>query len=387
MAETIKDPNIYYNEGSTAPKTGNIGKYNPPGGTDTTSTIFDPFSLFSSRGTDYITLPGGSKKSPGQLSLLDQLTSYYSQYAGGGTLPSYTGNQVAGLSGNEQRAGDIYKNLQPNDYTPLIQSILGLATGKPEYYEESYRKNVEDPTIDNWLTKLMPELKSQYAKKGLLYGSGREVAERESLEGLTGELTKGRVGLASNLEQMKTTAIPILASIMGLPLAEAERIATGLSTTGATERGVQQKGLDTQYANWLRQQPGTRPFETLLTQILGIDTTNPDETVVAPQRGRGPCIIVTICTSRDSEEVNIARDYRDKYLSIEQLRGYYIIAEKVVPYLKYNIIKKLVKKFLVDKLISHAKDKHNITTKLFLKLCEHFGQQQLSFVRSNGEIV
>jgi hypothetical protein len=68
------------------------------------------------------------------------------------------------------------------------------------------------------------------------------------------------------------------------------------------------------------------------------------------------CIIVTTATHPDSEEVNITRAYRDKFLDKETLRGYYIIAEKVVPLMqKYRWFKKLVKKVLVDNLIEYGR--------------------------------
>jgi hypothetical protein len=348
-------------------------------------SFFDPGGLLFEKPATYTRFRGTSKYQPSQQALLDQMVTYYGSTIGK-ALPSYEGTQVANLSEGEQKAGNIYGNLTPNDYSSLIQSLSGLAMGTPQYYEEAYRTNVEEPTIENWLTKLMPELKAQYSKKGLLYGSGREVAERESLSDLTSNLVKGRTQLASDLEQMKTTAVPLLASILGLSNTEAMKIAEGLATTGATERGVEQNKLDKEYQAWLRNQPGTRPVDTLLVQLLGLEPINEDQIIASPPGKSGLCIIITTCTSRDSEEVQIAREYRDKYLDTQTLRGYYVIAEVVVPLLRFNILKKLTKRFLVDKLIRHAKGKHNLTTKIFLKLCNFFGARPV-FVRANGEVV
>lgn len=110
------------------------------------------------------------------------------------------------------------------------------------------------------------------------------------------------------------------------------------------------------------------------------------------------CIIVTACTFSDSEEVNISREYRDKFLTPEQLRGYYMIAEKVVPLInRFSIVKWLVKRFLVDNLIAYGKHElqkgpppgtaATLITCGFLALCEHVGNRKPSFVRCNGEIV
>lgn len=110
------------------------------------------------------------------------------------------------------------------------------------------------------------------------------------------------------------------------------------------------------------------------------------------------CIIVTACTSEDSHAVDITRRYRDKYLSKEQLRGYYIIAEKVVPYInRFSFVKWFVKRFLVDKLVEYGKYKVDcglypspssiLVTRTFLKLCQKMGEKQAVFVRCNGEVV
>jgi hypothetical protein len=109
------------------------------------------------------------------------------------------------------------------------------------------------------------------------------------------------------------------------------------------------------------------------------------------------CIIVTTCTDRYSPEVNITREYRNKFMTAEQIRGYYIIADKVVPVLKrYNLIKKLTKTLLVDNLINYGKfalgktKKANyiatIISKAFLRLCQHKGSLVEQYVRLNGEI-
>ena len=111
----------------------------------------------------------------------------------------------------------------------------------------------------------------------------------------------------------------------------------------------------------------------------------------------GNCIIVTACTSEDSEEVNLTREYRDKYLSVEELRGYYVIAERVVGSIKKSrTIKWCVKKFLVDKLIEYGRYKLRngkvsfssiIVTKSFLSLCKFIGKRKSAFTRNNGEVI
>jgi len=77
---------------------------------------------------------------------------------------------------------------------------------------------------------------------------------------------------------------------------------------------------------------------------------------IAPIFRSAGCIIVTACTSPDSEEVNITRAYRDKFLDPVTLRGYYMIADKIVPLMKkWPWFKKLIKKVLVDNLIEYGR--------------------------------
>ncbi|MBA7562983.1 hypothetical protein ES708_04636 [subsurface metagenome] len=110
----------------------------------------------------------------------------------------------------------------------------------------------------------------------------------------------------------------------------------------------------------------------------------------------GGCIIITACTSPDSYEVNIAREYRDKHLDQVSLRGYYMIAEKVVPVMeKYGWFRKFIKWSLVDSLIAYGKWSLGkgetslvaiIITKIFLGTCKFAGLMENTYTRKNGEV-
>jgi hypothetical protein len=100
----------------------------------------------------------------------------------------------------------------------------------------------------------------------------------------------------------------------------------------------------------------------------------------------GGCIIVSACTSRHSYEVNITRQVRDQYLGPITLLGYYALGSVVVPWIKKSsFIKKIVKRFLVDRLIDYGecllgyKQKptlktSKIVTETFLGLCYGIGK-------------
>lgn len=101
----------------------------------------------------------------------------------------------------------------------------------------------------------------------------------------------------------------------------------------------------------------------------------------------GYCIIITACTTANSYEVNITREYRDKVLSSVTLGGYYALCPFVVPFiLKYRRFKQFVKKVLVDRLVDQFewylgyKPKRQLctsrfVTKYFLKLCRFIGRR------------
>jgi len=98
-----------------------------------------------------------------------------------------------------------------------------------------------------------------------------------------------------------------------------------------------------------------------------------------------PCIIVTACTSHDSPEVNLTREYRDTFMTPTQITGYYYMASKIVPVIKRSgFVKRLVKRILVDRLIDHGqkalgyKDSHKYKTSYFVAskfmgLCNFMG--------------
>jgi hypothetical protein len=98
------------------------------------------------------------------------------------------------------------------------------------------------------------------------------------------------------------------------------------------------------------------------------------------------CIIISACTSRNSYEVNITRQFRDRYMDEEELTGYYTLCIVVVPFIKkYPLFKRIVRKVLVDRLVDYGEwrldmkqDMKDATSgvvkKMFLGLCRHIGQ-------------
>ncbi len=71
--------------------------------------------------------------------------------------------------------------------------------------------------------------------------------------------------------------------------------------------------------------------------------------------GVGGCIIISACTDPYSYEVNVTRVFRDTYLSDAMLKGYYALARRVVPSIRrFTLVRKAVKRLLVDRLIDYG---------------------------------
>jgi len=67
------------------------------------------------------------------------------------------------------------------------------------------------------------------------------------------------------------------------------------------------------------------------------------------------CIIISACTSPYSHEVEISREFRDKYMGKYHLGGYYALANKLAPKIrKSHFFKLIIKKFLVDRLVDYG---------------------------------
>lgn len=115
--------------------------------------------------------------------------------------------------------------------------------------------------------------------------------------------------------------------------------------------------------------------------------------------GKGHCIIISSCCGGNSEEANIARQYRDKFFTREILRGYYAYSEGWVELMeRYSEVKEYVKKTIVDPLLRVARFKLNLTKEHpstldcataanLTNLWHDMGASLGTFTRNNGEIV
>ena len=123
--------------------------------------------------------------------------------------------------------------------------------------------------------------------------------------------------------------------------------------------------------------------------MIGFEVGGPWGAVIGGVGGllAGSCIIISACTSSDSYEVEIAREFRDKYMGPYHLGGYYALAHRFVPIMeKSNFLKLLTKRFLIYRLVDYGEwilgykpkmqlRSSRIVTEGFLRLCATIGMQ------------
>jgi len=232
------------------------------------------------------TTSGLSKYTPEQNKLLKTYTDYYSKIAGDTSLPEYSGSRVAQLNDAQLKAENLLMNYVPYTSTDLGKTATStltdvMAGGSGKYFEDAYKKTIEDPLLRNWSEKIVPELSGSYAKKGLLYGSGREDAQLREARTIAEAIAMGRSDLASKMETQRISGVNAANQIGTNALNETTGISSGLSLTGATRQSIEQKNLDTEYSDWLKNQPGTRPQDPIIQSILGLTPYYEPTTVVS----------------------------------------------------------------------------------------------------------
>ena len=83
------------------------------------------------------------------------------------------------------------------------------------------------------------------------------------------------------MEQQRLSGVTSANQIGTTSLNEATGISSGLSDIGTLKQATQQKTADTDYEAWLRTQPGSRPQDAIIQQILGLSPYYEPTTVVS----------------------------------------------------------------------------------------------------------
>jgi hypothetical protein len=184
---------------------------------------------------------------------------------------------------------------------------------------------------------------------------------------------------------------PVTEGVKEIPAGLKTAAETGLKYSAVLGPSV---GMPIGAAQGVLQEAGINEAEKIAEPVKFVESAVESAwDAIAPD-----CIIMTACTNRHSPEVEIAREFRDKFLDVDHLRGYYALAEKIVPLLKENEKARLfVKKCLIDRLIDYGgvalgrKQKTSLrsswlVSRLFLMLCRAIGWVLPQYVRRNGEV-
>ena len=114
--------------------------------------------------------------------------------------------------------------------------------------------------------------------------------------------------------------------------------------------------------------------------------------------GAGICIILTAC-AESAEEIALAKRYRERFMSTEAKRGYYMLAESIAARMQedetycQHIRQALVLPMLrwgayaLGESVMHPSANDEDIAWAFLSLCESLGQSVRQYVRNTGEIV
>lgn len=215
-------------------------------GTDPTKTgggMQDPFTwIFGADPTMWYTPPGRIPQwTPEQTAALQALTGYLTPTVGQPGA-QYGGQMVAGVSPYQES---------------FLNKLLAYESPTGKSLQKQYMAGPGAAMTRTWREDVIPELRGEFGRKGLFYGSGRGEAETESAGRLMEALSTGATGYELGARQVS------LQEILGL---------TGAGMQyGDIYREVEQAELSAEYSEWLRTQPGATPEMAMLMQILGLD--------------------------------------------------------------------------------------------------------------------
>jgi hypothetical protein len=148
----------------------------------------------------------------------------------------------------------------------------------PEATNERFRHEVQDPAMQSFQKELLPMITSRF-KGNAAYGSDRTMAESNALGTLGTGLAASRSKMAFDTsEAAKSRALQAAGMVPGMDASMAD-ILFKIFGAQSGMQGVEQAGLDRNYAEFLRRQKGEETNINQILAALGLNTVN---TVVTP---------------------------------------------------------------------------------------------------------
>jgi len=180
-----------------------------------------------------------------------------------------------------QAGGYLQSPMYQQGETALSRALSGQPAwdtdlGKAEDY---WNQAFYQPALNQYQRQTLPQIRENFAGFGGYRTSGREEAERRSLNDLITNLQGERAGLLWNEVQSGRQAqeSALQRALQAVPTAQAYQLG-GLNTllgAGQTQYQLEQAPLEEQYQNWLYQQPYNNPYLQMAQGTAGQQLNNP----------------------------------------------------------------------------------------------------------------
>jgi hypothetical protein len=309
------------------------------------------------------------------------------EQAAGALFPIAHGSLTRGL---EQAAERYYESLKPLLERDIAQTLEAAGLGGARYSSGAQRalSEVGQEFYSNFMKNLMQAAQT-----------GAELQTRAALG--TPELGRGAAGLAgamANLGGLGLGAAGIEADIANM-LAQTSlgmgRL--GLEAGRAGMSGAQTmwemtgQGLAAPYQEYLRQ--SYYPMEIMQTLVSALRPRQIKQQSSSSAKG-GCCFI--FLEAYDGKLPWVVRAYRDQHMTPKNRRGYYRLADKLVPLMrKSKIVKHLVRFLMTKPMTFYGKYFYKLNpwgvlaapiAAFWLLIFDLMGHKA-PYVRSNGEVV
>lgn len=306
-----------------------------------------------------------------QRAVLDKLSGLIEGQIGVGVAP-YKGQMTSGPSDIQGSQFDLVKQILGGTATGQQQTTDALSSViKPWNSGDAtswWEKSIKDPTLQSWNEDILPGISEKFAAYDAFGGGG----SRKSLLDAGVKLETGmQKNLADALLQDKQTSNQQMLSAAGLNIEDLMGRANLGGTAGATQRGITNDQLSEGYQKWLQKQPYANPWLSYLGSSLGtqafenIVTPGTSESIGGILGGAGgllkgvgslkPCCFIFI-EAHGGYLHPIVRRYRDEHMTERNRRGYYRLAEKLVPWMRRSkAVHKAVEWLMVKPMTNYGK--------------------------------
>jgi len=307
--------------------------------------------------------------------------------AAGVLFPIAQGSLTKGL---EQAAERYYQSLKPLLGRDIAQALEMTGLGGARYSSGAQRalSDVEKEFYSNYMANLMQaaqtgaELQTRAALGTPEFGRG--AASLAGAMANLGGLGLGGAGIEADIANMLgQTALD-----MGRLGAEASRLGMSGAQTMWEMTG---QGLAAPYQEYLRQ--SYYPMEIMQTLVSALRPRQVKQQSSSSAKG-GCCFI--FLEAYDGKLPWVVRAYRDQHMTPKNRRGYYRLADKLVPLMrKSRAVKHLVRFLMTKPMTFYGKYFYKLNpwgalaapiTAFWLLVFDLIGRKA-SYVRSNGEVV